>query len=292
MGTTCKRGHDMADNDNVYTNPRGRRVCRPCRRERERPASPPSAGGVMRGYARVSTRIQAEDGVSIQAQTHAIEQEAARRQAGPVLMYVDGGYSGGNLRRPEMQRLLSEVGAGDVVISTKLDRVSRSLADFAGLMERSVREGWALIILDLGLDMTTTNGRLVANILAAVAQAEREMASDRIRDGMAEIKRSGYRLGRRRSDAVDAVLEQVVRERNEGKTLQQIADGLNARGLPTAQGCRWTASTVARTIRSAELDRQAPNGRWVKTLCRSCQKRLDQGATTCQHCGRDQEEAA
>ena len=78
----------------------------------------------------------------------------------------------------------------------KLDRLSRSLLDFASLMEDARREGWALVILDLGVDTTTPSGEMIANVMATFAQFERRLIGQRTKDALAVKKREGVKLGR------------------------------------------------------------------------------------------------
>ncbi len=98
----------------------------------------------VRAYVRVSTDRQADVGHGMDAQRNAIQGEADRRGWESLRWYTDGGQSGKDLDRPAMQRLLRDVRRGDVLVVAKLDRLSRSLVDFAGLMERAQRERWTL----------------------------------------------------------------------------------------------------------------------------------------------------
>ncbi len=133
----------------------------------------------------------------------------------------------------------------------KLDRLSRSVADFAALLDQAQRGGWGLVALDLGVDTTTPAGELVANVMAAVAQWERRTIGQRTREGLAAKKASGVRLGRPPVLGVE-VVQRVVQERARGHTLQVIADGLTADAVPTARGgAVWRTSTVSAVLRSA-----------------------------------------
>jgi DNA invertase Pin-like site-specific DNA recombinase len=145
-------------------------------------------------------------------------------------------------------------GAADLLVVSKLDRLSRSLLDFASLMDRSQREGWELVVLDLGVDTTTQAGEMMANVMASFAQYERRLIGQRTKAALAQRKAQGVRLGRPRS--LDAsTVTRVVTERASGKTLQAIATGLNLEGVATAQGgAKWYPSTVSAVLRSAALD--------------------------------------
>jgi DNA invertase Pin-like site-specific DNA recombinase len=88
-----------------------------------------------------------------------------------------------------------EAGQADALVVAKLDRLSRSVGDFAGLMDLARRQGWALIALDLGVDTTTPAGEMMANVMASFAQFERRVIAQRTKDALAQAKARGVRLG-------------------------------------------------------------------------------------------------
>ena len=111
--------------------------------------------------------------------------------------YDDGGLSGGTLERPALKRLLAEVEAGrvDVVVVYKVDRLTRSLADFAKLVELFDRHGASFVSVTQAFNTTTSMGRLTLNVLLSFAQFEREVTGERIRDKIAASRRKGLRTG-------------------------------------------------------------------------------------------------
>lgn len=111
--------------------------------------------------------------------------------------YDDGGYTGGNLDRPAFKRLISDVEAGriDAIVVYKIDRLSRSLLDFARVMELLERHNVALIAITQSLDTKTSMGRLTLNVLLSFAQFEREIISERTRDKIAAARRKGKFAG-------------------------------------------------------------------------------------------------
>jgi DNA invertase Pin-like site-specific DNA recombinase len=143
-----------------------------------------------------------------------------------------------------------------VLMVARLDRLSRSVIDAARLIEQAKREGWALVILDLGADTSTPAGALATNVVASVAQYERELIAARTSDAMQQAKRRGRRLGRPVS-LPQPVRERVLSDRESGLSLRVIADRLNVEQVPTAQGGRWHASTVRHVLMSLDLDEQA-----------------------------------
>src|SRR6266516_4166673 len=111
--------------------------------------------------------------------------------------YDDGGFSGGNTDRPALQRLLEDVRAGkvDVIVVYKVDRLTRSLADFAKLVELFDRHNVSFVSVTQQFNTTTSMGRLTLNVLLSFAQFEREVTAERIRDKIAASKRKGMRMG-------------------------------------------------------------------------------------------------
>jgi DNA invertase Pin-like site-specific DNA recombinase len=112
---------------------------------------------------------------------------------------ADEGISGSTLKRPGLTRALEMLdrGEADVLMAAKLDRVSRSVTDFAKLLERASQKGWRLVLLDLGVDTSTPAGEFVANTIANSAQYERRLIGQRTREGLAAKRAQGVRLGRR-----------------------------------------------------------------------------------------------
>src|SRR6478672_1687359 len=153
-------------------------------------------------YTRVSTDQGLEqDFNSLDAQYDA-SQAYIRSQAhaGWTLIrgkYDDGGFSGGNTDRPALQRLLADIRAGkiDVIVVYKVDRLTRSLADFAKLVELFDKHGVSFVSVTQQFNTTTSMGRLTLNVLLSFAQFEREVTSERIRDKIAASKRKGLWVG-------------------------------------------------------------------------------------------------
>ena len=111
--------------------------------------------------------------------------------------YDDGGFSGGSMQRPGLQRLLAEVEAGrvDVIVVYKVDRLTRSLADFAKIVEIFDAKKASFVSITQAFNTTTSMGRLTLNVLLSFAQFEREVTGERIRDKIAASKRKGLWMG-------------------------------------------------------------------------------------------------
>lgn len=131
-------------------------------------------------------RTRPEHGASLNAQRAALVAEADRR-GWDVEVVAEEGLSGKSLKRPGLQSALTshDRGEADVLLAVRLDRVSRSVADFAGLLDRCQRRGWELVLLSPNIDTADPAGRFTAHVLASAAQYERELISQRTREGMA-----------------------------------------------------------------------------------------------------------
>jgi DNA invertase Pin-like site-specific DNA recombinase len=203
------------------------------------------------GYLRVSTAEQADSGAGLAAQRAAIETEATRRGWQLDNVFVDAAVSGKSIAgREGLDQALAAVKSGqaDVLLVSKLDRLSRSLLDFAEIMRCAQTEGWNLVALDLGIDLSTPAGEFLASVMASAAQWERRIIGQRTKDALAAKKAAGVVLGRP-SRIPTEVLDRINAERNAGKTYAAIADGLTSDGVPTAQGgARWYPATVRKTM--------------------------------------------
>lgn len=213
------------------------------------------------GYIRVSTDEQALSGLGLDAQQSAIETEVERRGWELVGVVSDAAVSAKRspADRPGFSEVLEALQSGtvDAVVVSKLDRLTRSLSDFAGLLDRSVSEDWGVVALDVDVDTTTATGRLVAHVMASVSEWERGVISERTKAALGELKAKGRRLGRPVT-LPGSVRDRIASERAAGATLRQIADGLNRGGVPTSQGgAQWWPATVRAVLRSIELDAAA-----------------------------------
>jgi DNA invertase Pin-like site-specific DNA recombinase len=126
--------------------------------------------------------------------------------------------------------------------------LARSTKDFLSIVDRSHKYGWRLALLDLGLDTATHQGRFVVTIMAAMAEMERGMISERQKDVHRDRRSSGKKWGIDLGPLPDIeqnIRERIYKERNLGLSYQLIADGLNAESVPTAHGGeKWYAATV------------------------------------------------
>src|SRR3989440_5357982 len=154
----------------------------------------------------IYTRVSTEHGLDQEFNSLDAQYDAAsayiksQAHAGWTLIrsrYDDGGYSGGSTDRPDLQKLLDDIRARkiDVLVVYKVDRLTRSLADFAKLIELFDAHGISFVSVTQQFNTTTSMGRLTLNVLLSFAQFEREVTSERIRDKIAASKRKGLWVG-------------------------------------------------------------------------------------------------
>jgi DNA invertase Pin-like site-specific DNA recombinase len=202
------------------------------------------------GYVRVSTDEQAVSGAGLEAQRRAIIAECKRRGWQLVETIEDAGCSAKDLKRPGVQEALRALEAGEAkaLVVAKLDRLSRSMLDFAALMATAQKQHWALVALDCAVDTSTPAGEAMAHVLATFGQFERRLIGQRTKEALGAKKASGVRLGRPPT-VPQSVVRRIQRLRARGLSLRSIAENLNDAGVPTAQGGKeWYAATVRHVL--------------------------------------------
>src|SRR6056297_900719 len=195
---------------------------------------PPDKSKIVRKQrCAIYTRKSSEEGLeqefnSLHAQREACEAYiASQRSEGWVFVrdqYDDGGISGGTLERPGLKRLLEDIEDGlvDVVVVYKIDRLSRSLADFAKLVEVFDRNGVTFVSVTQSFNTTTSMGRLTLNILLSFAQFEREVTAERIRDKVAASRKKGMWMGGVPPYGYQRIDKKLCPEPEERKTVRFI----------------------------------------------------------------------
>ncbi|MCW2349118.1 recombinase family protein [Sphingobium sp. B12D2B] len=205
----------------------------------------------------VYTRKSTEDGLdqefnSLDAQYEACAAYAlSQRHEGWTLVpdrYDDGGFSGGNMQRPGLKRLLADIAAGkvDIILVYKIDRLTRSLADFAKIVDVLDTAKASFVSITQSFNTTTSMGRLTLNMLLSFAQFEREVTGERIRDKIAASKRKGLWMGGPvpMGYAVDdrklvahlgeaELVRHIMQRYLELSSVVQLAEELNAQGYRT-----------------------------------------------------------
>ena len=181
----------------------------------------------------VYTRKSSEEGLdqeynSIDAQRDAGHAYiASQRAEGWIAVaddYDDAAYSGGNMERPALKRLMADIEAGkiDVIVIYKIDRLTRSLADFSKMVEVFERQGVSFVSVTQQFNTTTSMGRLMLNVLLSFAQFEREVTGERIRDKIAASKRKGMWMGGIPPIGYDVANRRLIPNEAEAKTIAHI----------------------------------------------------------------------
>jgi DNA invertase Pin-like site-specific DNA recombinase len=238
------------------------------------------------GYGRVSLREQVEEGVSLDVQREKFALYCKLEDHVLVDVLMDEGKSGKDMKRPrlaEMRRRLL-AGEADGVLVTKLDRLTRSVKDLGVILEEGPYAGrYALVSMAEKFDTATPQGRLMLNMMMAIAQFYREDLVDSIKTALAHCKAHGKHLGRvpygwrrrwcgrcgvdgiRRclgcgvlEPAIDEqiVILGVLSRMKEGGTLRTVAAELNDLGVPSRMGGVWAEASVWRMLRRTEDERK------------------------------------
>jgi DNA invertase Pin-like site-specific DNA recombinase len=204
------------------------------------------------GYIRVSAEDQA-GGLGLTAQRASITKACQQRGWELADVLVESGLSAKGTDRPGLQEALSRLAAkpADVegLVVAKLDRIARSLPDYADLIRMSTEEGWQLLALDAP-DASTPYGEAMPTIVAVFAQLERRLISDRTAEGLAAARARGVRLGRPVQTSAELEDRIVALHCRRRLTARAIARLLEDEGLPAPRGgARWHHGTVADIIR-------------------------------------------
>src|SRR5437879_1250816 len=212
----------------------------------------------------IYTRKSSEEGLeqefkSLEAQREACEAfiDSQRHEGWLCLRaaYDDGGFSGATMDRPALQRLLADIAAGrvDTVVVYKIDRLTRSLADFAKIVEILDTRSASFVSVTQQFNTTTSMGRLTLNVVLSFAQFEREVIGERIRDKIAASKRKGmwmggvpplgYRVEDRKLVIIDSeaeIVRAIFRRYAELGSVQLLKHELDARGIKSKS---WTSAS-------------------------------------------------
>lgn len=241
--------------------------------------TPPSPAGLTKRCA-IYTRKSTTMGLEQEFNSLDAQREAAlayiRNQPGWTLVdthYDDGGFTGANIERPAFQRLLADIEAGkvDVVVVYKVDRLSRSLLDFAKVMERFSKSGASFVSVTQNFSTADAMGRLTLNMLMSFAEFERSMISERTRDKIAASRRRGQWTGgpvpfgyevKAKKLGINETEAPIVREAFalflKYRQAAIVARLLNDRSMlprgatnnPAKQGLRWTKDSISRLLRN------------------------------------------
>lgn len=201
-------------------------------------------------YIRVSTEEQALSGLSHEAQLTACERECERRDWSLDDFVLETASAKDMDGRPAIRALLDRLGEGDVLLVSRLDRLSRSTADFCTILDRAAREGWQVLCLDPAIDMTSPFGRALAQMSAVFAELERALISQRTRDAVAIAKANGtYKNNVSQIDG--RIVSKILRMKAMKYGSRRIAAELDLDGEPSPSGGPWSERTVRRVVERA-----------------------------------------
>lgn len=222
-------------------------------------------------YCRVSTADQADNGVSLEAQQAKLAAYASLYDLTVIDTITDAGESAKSLNRPGLQRALEMLrkGESDGLLVAKLDRLTRSVADWQTLIDGYFGEkaGKQLFSLSDSIDTRTAAGRMVLNMLLVVSQWEREIIGERTRDALRHKIRKGQRVGKVlygydlandgktlvANESEQQTISLITELRSAGRSLEQIAAELTQRGIPTKSGLSKWIHTAVRRILNRQL---------------------------------------
>jgi DNA invertase Pin-like site-specific DNA recombinase len=219
------------------------------------------------GYCRVSTREQADEGVSLDAQAQRIKDFSLQKNLNLIDCILEEGVSGSMplKQREGGSKIFDAIQKHNVrmVVATKLDRLFRDALDCLSMVKEWEKLGVKVLLLDMGVDFSTATGKAFLTNAASFAELERNLISDRTKDGLAQVKREGVKLGGAgwgwsRVDAMDAkgrfkqkaikeeleVILKIKNLREGGCTYQHICDILESEQIKTKNGGKWWPMTV------------------------------------------------
>lgn len=211
-------------------------------------------------YARVSTQMQVNDGVSLDVQERQLEQAASLAGYTNVELVREEGRSGKSISgRPALTKALKRLDSGEAkaLFVTRIDRLARSTKDFLNIIDRANTNGWRLVMLDLNLDTSTYQGRFVVTIMSALAEMERGIISARQKDVHKDRRDRGIVWGKDmgpKNKTPEEVKTRISSERASGLSLQQIAEGLNRDQIPTQNHRKWYPTTVKNLLDSVRQE--------------------------------------
>jgi DNA invertase Pin-like site-specific DNA recombinase len=206
--------------------------------------------GIALLYARVSTQLQVNDGVSLDVQERQLQQAAELAGFTNIELVREEGRSGKSISgRPALTETLKRLDAGEAqaLFVTRIDRLARSTQDFLSIVDRANKNGWRLVMLDLNLDTSSYQGRFVVTIMSALAEMERGIIAERQKDVHKDRRARGVVWGvdmGPMNKTPEDIKQRVLSERASGASFKTIADGLNRDEIPTQNLRKWYPTTV------------------------------------------------
>jgi DNA invertase Pin-like site-specific DNA recombinase len=215
-------------------------------------------------YTRVSTQMQATDGMSLGAQERDLKRAANSAGFTKVELLKEEGRSGKSIKgRPVLREALDRLDKGEAtaLFVTRIDRLARSTQDFLSIVDRANKNDWRIVMLDLNLDTSTYQGRFVVTIMSALAEMERSIIAERQKDVHKDRREKGLKwgvdLGPKRM-ITDELYSKIIELRTLGMSYAKIANKFNAEGIKTPFEKRWYPTTIKQYVDKGE--RQTKSG--------------------------------
>ena len=217
----------------------------------------------------VYCRVSSDEGLgqefnSIDAQLEAgqafIASQRSEGWIGVAERYEDGGFSGGNMERPALKRLLADISDGKIaiVVVYKIDRLTRSLADFSKMVEVFEAHGVSFVSVTQQFNTTTSMGRLMLNVLLSFAQFEREVTGERVRDKIAAAKKKGMWMGGSPPLGYDVIERKLVINEAEAAIVRRVFKEMVRIGSPTAIAAQLNAEGITTKTWTTQEGRRHP----------------------------------
>lgn len=201
-------------------------------------------------YARVSTQMQVNDGMSLDAQERDLKRAAEHAGFTEFEILREEGRSGKSIKgRPVLSAALDKLDKGEAaaIFVTRIDRLARSTQDFLSIVDRANSNNWRIVMLDLNLDTASYQGRFVVTIMSALAEMERAIIAERQKDVHRDRREKGKVWGvdlGLKTKVPAEVRSQIFECRSLGMSYGKIAEKLNKENIPPTRGAKWYASTI------------------------------------------------
>jgi DNA invertase Pin-like site-specific DNA recombinase len=228
------------------------------------------------GYVRVSTKNQADEGLSLEIQRKKIEAWAVMSDYKVIKMFADEGISGTSLEgRKGLLTLLDTIQKGETLVTLAFSRLSRSSRDFLNIVHNLTTKGCRIVIINEGLDTSSPYGRFTATMFSAVAELEAGLIKERVKDAMNMKKENGEFMGRipygwRLTDGPGSDLTEVEEEQAIITYIKELRDGKHSNGVqlpyskisrilndknisPSGKSKEWTHTSVSRIYNRKEV---------------------------------------
>lgn len=217
------------------------------------------------GYTRVSTKGQADEGASLEAQAEKIKQYCALYGHELIAIYTDAGVSGKSLNRTGLKQAMDQIEKGQIFMFYSLSRLTRKSRDLFKIVDDFDSAGVHMVSINEFIDTTSAAGRMFFGILGVLNQFESEQVSERTK-AVLQLKRDkgeilgspkfGYRIGEDKKTFVEVEGEQktiriIIDLKAREFTLQEIADQLNGDGILTRRGLQWKFQYIHKILKAA-----------------------------------------